>query len=134
MLVGKNAVQKKKGSLLNLNARQKKIFVELEKQMTAAEMIAPTDSLLLEIAAATIVEVAQLQTDVSKNGYTYKVIGRSGDIYSKHRPEHQMLVEARKRLQSILNDLGMTPKARKLVEKAMGDGSDLQTLLNLKTD
>ena len=115
-----------------MTKRHKTKVDEITKRLDEAGLIQATDTELIDMAAATWCEVLDLQADVTKNGFSYDVLGKSGDTYSRHRPEHQMLVEARKRLQSILNDLGMTPKARKLVERAAPKLDDMSDLLNLK--
>jgi P27 family predicted phage terminase small subunit len=112
--------------------RHENKLAEITKRLDEAGLIQATDTELIDMAAATWCEVEDLQADVTANGYSYRVMGKSGDTYSRHRPEHQMLVEARKRLQSILNDLGMTPKARKLVERAAPKLDEMSDLLNLK--
>jgi len=116
-----------------MTKRQKQKYDDIQTRLDAAGLVQATDHELIFMAAATWCEVLDLQDDVTKNGYSYEVTGASGDRYTKHRPEHQMLVEARKRLQAILNDLGMTPKARKLVERAAPKLDDMADLLAMKS-
>lgn len=88
-----------------LSARQRRIWSELRDRYAASRLLDPTDDLRLEIMAATIDEIQTLQRFVNKHGTTYQVIGRSGDVYSKHRPEHQQLVEARHKLHVLAGAL-----------------------------
>ena len=82
----------------HLNAAQRRILDDLVTAYSAGQVLNPSDQIRLEMMAAVIHEIHVLQKFVNKHGTTYQVIGRSGDIYSKHRPEHQQLVEARHRL------------------------------------
>lgn len=81
-----------------LNAAQRRILTDLLDQYSQDRLLDPGDRLRLEMMAAVIYEIRHLQKFINKHGTTYQVVGRSGDIYSKHRPEHQQLVEARHRL------------------------------------
>lgn len=51
----------------------------------------------LELLACTLVEARDLQRFTNEHGTTYDVVGRSGDVYTKHRPQHQQLQDARQR-------------------------------------
>ena len=51
---------------------------------------------------------------------------------TKHRPEHQMLVESRSKYLVVLKELGMTPAARKRIEVDVEIDDELEQLLSYK--
>jgi hypothetical protein len=53
------------------------------------------------------VEEETLQNFCNENGTCYQVIGKSGDTYSRARPEWQQLKEARMRKQALVARLEM---------------------------
>jgi hypothetical protein len=59
--------------------------------------LSPSDQISIELLACTLVEARELQAFANQHGTTYEVIGKSGDVYTKHRPEHQQLQDARQR-------------------------------------
>ncbi len=96
--------------------RQKAAFRLLTHKLRTAGHLNPIDALLVKQTALVWVESERLQKYCDKYGTTYEVVGRSGDVYTKHRPEHQQLVESRTRLLTLLKELGATPSSRKRVE------------------
>ncbi len=69
---------------------------------------------------------------IDENGYTYETVNRAGDTMTKHRPEHQMLVESRSKYLVVLKELGMTPAARKRIEVDVEIDDELEQLLTFK--
>ena len=51
------------------------------------------------------VELHKLQTFINEHGPTYVVQGRSGDSYSRARPEYQQLQDCRHRYAQLLDRL-----------------------------
>ncbi len=87
------------------------------------------DRYTVHLTASVLVEVEALQRFADRHGTTYEVVGRSGDVYTKHRPEHQQLNDARTRLLALLRELGMTPAARRRVQIEQHEADPLAELL-----
>ena len=62
----------------------------------------------------------------------YEFHNRDGGTMTKHRPEHQMLVESRSKYLVVLKELGMTPAARKRIEVDVEIDDELENLLKFK--
>lgn len=107
------------------NAAARLLFRLLDK----AGHIADVDRYAVRLTAAVLVEVEALQAFCDQHGTTYEVVGRSGDVYTKHRPEHQQLNDARTRLLALLRELGMTPAARRRIEREERTSDPLAELL-----
>ena len=69
---------------------------------------------------------------IDEKGYTYEFHNRDGGTMTKHRPEHQMLVESRSKYLVVLKELGMTPAARKRIEVDVEIDDELENLLKFK--
>lgn len=74
-------------------------------QSYGADQLNVGELIQLELLASLLDELRTLQKFVNKHGTTYEVIGKSGDIYSKHRPEHQQLNEARQRVAQLARSI-----------------------------
>ena len=72
------------------------------------------------------------QALIDEKGYTYEFKNRDGGTMTKHRPEHQMLVESRSKYLVVLKELGMTPAARKRIEVEVEMDDELEQLLTFK--
>jgi len=57
------------------------------------------------VLACVVCEVRALQAYVNAHGTTYEVLGKSGDLYSRARPEHQQLNEARTKAAQLTRQL-----------------------------
>lgn len=57
----------------------------------------------LHILAAMSVEMRKLQAFIDEHGPTYTVRGKSGDTYSRTRPEYQQLQDSRQRYSVLLS-------------------------------
>ena len=90
------------------------------------------DGFLIVTTACIYVEMRRLQAYVNKYGTTYEIVNKSGEVYTKHRPEHQQLTEARSKLLQMLKELGATPAARKRVEMSPQEVDPLTELLATK--
>jgi hypothetical protein len=74
-------------------------------QKYGGDQLSPGELIQLELLASLLDELRTLQKFVNKHGTTYEVIGKSGDIYSKHRPEHQQLNEARQKVAQLARSI-----------------------------
>ena len=90
----------------------------------------------LELLVTTSVEVHLLELDVLKNG-TYSVsITKYGAMIERARPAAQQLAEAKRRMQSLLTSVGLTPEARNryasgfIAVNAIKDEEDAAPLLS----
>jgi hypothetical protein len=57
------------------------------------------------MAACVEIELGKLQQFINEHGPTYLVRGKSGDTYTRARPEYQQLQEARQRLSVLVDKL-----------------------------
>jgi hypothetical protein len=87
--------------------------VRLE-QYGASKSLTPGAKSLIYTLACVEWEEAHLQNFCNSEGTCYQVTGKSGDVYSRMRPEWQQLKEARMRKQAIIARL----------EKWAGEGVD----------
>lgn len=92
------------------------------------------DEDLLTMAASLAVEVNELQKLIDEKGYTYEFTNREGGTMTKHRPEHQMLVESRSKFLVVLKELGMTPASRKRIEVELEPDLDVIAELRAELD
>lgn len=79
-----------------------KIETQIRETYEKAAPLSQGIRALICTLAAVIQEENMLQHFVNVNGTTYKVVGKSGDEYSRSRPEWQQLKEARLRKQSLI--------------------------------
>ena len=115
-----------------LTAKQRIEYERIKKSLRSARHIAELDEDLLKMAACLTVEVRELQEIIDEKGYTYEFHNRDGGTMTKHRPEHQMLVESRSKYLVVLKELGMTPAARKRIEVDVEIDDELENLLKFK--
>ena len=88
-----------------MNTKQLQTHEELKNAYQVDENFDPGARITIELLACALEEARDLQAYVNKHGTTYEVIGKSGDIYTKHRPEHQQLTEARQRVAQLARSL-----------------------------
>jgi len=88
-----------------MTADQTKKYNELLNMYEARTDLTPGQLQLLYTLACVILEERELQNYCDANGTCYQVIGKSGDTYSRMRPEWQQLKEARHRKQIIITRL-----------------------------
>lgn len=110
------------------NAAERALSRELER----AGHLRQIDTMLVRMTANVWVEMEYLQLYCNKHGTTYEVVGRSGDVYTKHRPEHQQLVEARGRLLTLFRELGMSPTSRRRVQAEIEEFDEIEELKTAK--
>lgn len=88
-----------------MTVQQTKKYNELLNQYEARTELTPGQCQLLYTLACVIIEEHTLQSYCDQHGTCYQVIGKSGDTYSRMRPEWQQLKEARHRKQIIITRL-----------------------------
>ena len=115
-----------------LTDKQKLAYARIKQSLRSARHIGELDEDLLKMAACLTVEVRELQAIIDEKGYTYEFKNRDGGVMTKHRPEHQMLVESRSKYLVVLKELGMTPAARKRIEVDVELDDELEELLTFK--
>lgn len=116
----------------NLTETQQIQYLRIKNALRNARHIGQLDEDLLTMAACLAVEVRDLQGLIDEKGYTYEFQNREGGTMTKHRPEHQMLVESRSKYLVVLKELGMTPAARKRIELEVELTDELDELLTFK--
>jgi hypothetical protein len=82
-------------------------FTELQAAYGRVIDLTPGMESLLRTLACVEVEEETLQDYCNEHGTCYQVIGKSGDTYSRARPEWQQLKEARMRKQALVARLEM---------------------------
>ena len=120
------------GDMEQLTKKQLVEYGRIKQALRSARHIGELDEDLLRMAACLAVEVRELQEIIDEKGYTYEFTNREGGTMTKHRPEHQMLVESRSKYLVVLKELGMTPAARKRIELDVELDDELETLLTFK--
>ena len=115
-----------------LTDTQKLEYKRIKNALRSARHIGELDEDLLTMAACLAVEVRELQALIDEKGYTYEFKNSDGGTMTKHRPEHQMLVESRSKYLVVLKELGMTPAARKRIEVEVEMDDELEQLLTFK--
>lgn len=88
-----------------MDERQRVRHSELEKEWGDERNLNAADRARLRVLACIEVEMEKLQAFVNQHGPTYQVRGKSGDTYSRARPEYQQLQEARQRYSVMLDRL-----------------------------
>ena len=116
----------------DLTPKQRVAYDRIKEALRNARHIGALDEDLLKMAACLSVEVRELQEIIDAKGYTYEFTNRDGGTMTKHRPEHQMLVESRSKYLVVLKELGMTPAARKRIEVDVEIDDELEQLLTFK--
>lgn len=81
---------------------QQTIHDQRVMQYGAHRDLTPGVQSLIYTLACVEAEEQQLQEFCDANGTCYQVTGKSGDVYSRMRPEWQQLKEARMRKQAII--------------------------------
>ena len=74
---------------------------------------------LLDLAASLKHELEDLQSTVDSEGITYTTVSREGNTMVREHPAHKCLQETRQRWIAVLKELGLTAKAKKVLD-AMG--------------
>jgi len=88
-----------------MTVEQQEKLAYLLAQYQATTDLTPGQSELIRTLACVMCEEQQLQEYCNQNGTCYQVVGKSGDTYSRMRPEWQQLKEARHRKQIIITRL-----------------------------
>lgn len=88
-----------------MTTAQRSAFTELLEALGGVDALTIPDRIRVEVLACLLVEVRALQTFTNQHGTTYEVIGKSGDLYSRARPEHQQLNEARTKVAQLTRQL-----------------------------
>ena len=88
-----------------MTIEQSKKYNELLNLYEARTDLTPGQLQLLFTLACVILEERDLQSYCDQHGTCYQVTGKSGDVYSRMRPEWQQLKESRHRKQIIITRL-----------------------------
>lgn len=84
---------------------QQQKLTELRSRWSQFKTLNVADELRLEVMACVMTEMERLQRFVNQHGPTYQVVGKSGDTYSRSRPEYQQLQECRQRLGTLVDKM-----------------------------
>ena len=90
-----------------MNGDQTARYIELEQAYGRVIDLTPGMQSLIRTLACVEVEEETLQAFCNEHGTCYQVTGKSGDVYSRARPEWQQLKEARMRKQALVARLEM---------------------------
>ena len=88
-----------------MTAAQAARYSQLIEEWGEHKDLTPGDRQLIGMTACVEVELGKLQQFVNEHGPTYVVRGKSGDTYTRARPEYQQLQEARQRLSVLVDKL-----------------------------
>ena len=107
-----------------MNDAQFQRFTErVAEYSTRSDLTSGVKSLIQTLACVEI-EEETLQAYCNENGTCYMVTGKSGDVYSRARPEWQQLKEARMRKQAMIATLerlvGTTTETEENVDDYFG--------------
>ena len=80
-------------------------FEELKAEWTEIRALDAGDISILRMMACVETELTKLQRFINTHSPTYTVRGKSGDTYSRARPEYQQLQEARTRLCVLIDKI-----------------------------
>ena len=117
-----------------MTEKQKIEYTRIRSELVRAGHYHQLDEDTLQMAASLAVEVAELQAIIDEKGYTYEFTNRDGGTMTKHRPEHQMLVESRSKYPVVLKELGMTPASRTRIEVELEPDIDIINELRAELD
>jgi len=117
-----------------MTEKQKVQYDRIRGELIRAGHYHQLDEDTLQMAASLAVEVDELQRIIDEKGYTYEFTNRDGGTMTKHRPEHQMLVESRSKYLVVLKELGMTPASRKRIEVELEPDVDVISELRAELD
>ena len=82
-------------------AQEKKLAQRIAEYAGYMDLTPGMESMIWTLACVEV-EEHQLQEFVDIHGTCYQVVGKSGDTYSRARPEWQQLKEARMRKQALI--------------------------------
>jgi hypothetical protein len=107
-----------------MNDAQFQRFTErVAEYSTRSDLTSGVKSLIQTLSCVEI-EEEMLQAYCNENGTCYMVTGKSGDVYSRARPEWQQLKEARMRKQAMIATLerlvGTTTETTESVDEFFG--------------
>lgn len=88
-----------------MDNQQRERYAELIAKWSNFKGLSEPDYARIEMMACVTIEIERLQEFVNKNGTTYEVTGKSGDVYSRARPEYQQLQELRQRLGVLVDKM-----------------------------
>jgi hypothetical protein len=88
-----------------MSPEQRAKYDELVNDWSRYKELKQTDLARIEIMACVAVELNKLQVFINASGPTYKVVGKSGDVYSRTRPEYSQLQELRQRMSVLIDRL-----------------------------
>lgn len=84
---------------------QERRYLEIVKEWGNEEDLTYPQKARIRLLATIEVELERLQAFVNQHGPTYIVRGKSGDSYTRARPEYQQLQEARTKYTVLLDRL-----------------------------
>lgn len=99
-----------------LSAESQAAWDRITAELEAIGVCSATFEIMISLAACVLGEIAKLSNFCRENGHTYNTTTTAGDIVPKRRPESVMLNRARSHAQSLLHDLGLSPKGIKNLE------------------
>ena len=91
----------------HMTEQQHQVLQELQAQLSEGRVLTHLETLMLPDMACMVDEMRTLQLFVNQHGTTYQVRGKSGDTYSRARPEYQQLTDLRKELRQMRKALSL---------------------------
>lgn len=88
-----------------MSEEQRGKYEDLRNRWGEMKDLKESDLARIELMACIGVEMEKLQAFINKHSPTYQVVGKSGDRYSRARPEFQQLQELRQRMSVLIDRL-----------------------------
>ncbi|MDE0724731.1 MAG: phage terminase small subunit P27 family [Alphaproteobacteria bacterium] len=115
-----------------LSAAEKKVFKEIYISLKELGVASTTDTFQIETLAGTLCRYRAYAKFIRKNGDTYETKTKEDSIMHRVRPELKLMNEANRQIQTMLQNLGLSPAARSRVNAnpAGEDDNSAEGILN----
>lgn len=99
-----------------LNELGKKTYVEIARKMAGRNVLTQMDDFALELLIESYQEFRDHQDFLERNGYTYEIEDKEGNVRTSAYPQAALKSDAHKRVCNLLQQFGWTPSSRTKVK------------------
>lgn len=99
-----------------LNELGRATYVEIARKMAGRNVLTQMDDLALELLIESYQEFRDHQDYLDRNGYTYEVEDKEGNVKTVAYPQAALKSDAHKRVCALLQQFGWTPSSRTKVK------------------
>lgn len=99
-----------------LNELGKSTYVEISRKMAGRNVLTQMDDFALELLIESYQEFREHQDYLERNGYTYEVEDKEGNVKTIAYPQAALKSDAHKRVVALLTQFGWTPSSRTKVK------------------